>query len=439
MAFHGTHFKHEIREFDVADMMFGQRLDDWIAAADGMDAAQGEVADIIDGFVVCQINAKDVEPSLRFDIAEKHVLNGERLDFGVGRRGVLIAWWVALVLTERFDARRCDVDADSAVADDEIAEGAVAHEIVMRPADADAVARALQNAICDSDVLTGLRLVELLLHAADDDAVVAVREIAVADDDVAAGAEMDAVAVGHAEVCLHRHAANADIFAVEEPREPAGGINKRKVFQTNVFAANKEQAAARNQLVMLPFPVAFKRLEIFIDMDEIEALEIDLALSADADMGNPFAVHDVAFVVAKRITDFPIGIWLDFRIKFGIRSSEEDGVPCDFQTDIAFQTKRIEEIFAGSDENRAATICGARINGLLECFRTVEDSVADGAEIADVIDFFHVLFLSDRNGCAKAENRAKFRIECLYINCILSIFQRNSHEKTESRAIWNLP
>ena len=204
---------------------------------------------------------------------------------------------------------------------------------------------------------------------------------------------MDAVAVGHAEVCFHCDAADKDIFAVEEPREPAGGINKCKVFKTNVFAADKEQAAAWNQLVVLPFPVAFKRLEIFIDMDETEALEIDLALSADADVGDSFAVHDVAFVVAKRITNFPIGIWLYFRIKFRIRSSEEDGVPCDFQTDVAFQSKRIEEIFAGSDEDRAATICGARINGLLECLRAVEDSVADGAEIADVIDFFHVLFL----------------------------------------------
>ena len=186
MAFHGTHFKHEIREFDVADMMFGQRLDDWIAAADGMDAAQRDVADIIDGFVVGQIDAEDIEARLRFDVAKKHILNGEWLDFRVGRRGVLIARWVALVLTERLDARRCDIDADPAVADDEIAEGAVAHEIVMRPADADAVARTLQHAICDGDVLTGLRLVELLLHAADDYAVIAICEIAVADDDVTA-------------------------------------------------------------------------------------------------------------------------------------------------------------------------------------------------------------------------------------------------------------
>ena len=230
MAVDGAHFQYEIREFDVADMMFRQRLDDRITTANRMHAAQRNVADVINGFVVGQIDAENIEARLRFDVGKHHVLNGEGLDFRIGRGRVRIARRVALVLTDWLDARRCDVDADAAVTDDEIAERAVAHEIIVRPADADAVARALQDAVCDGDVFTGLRLVELFLHAADDNAVVAIREIAVADDDVAAGAQMDAVAVGHAEVGLHRDAADADIFAVEKPREPAGGIDERKIF-----------------------------------------------------------------------------------------------------------------------------------------------------------------------------------------------------------------
>ena len=79
MAFDRTHLQNEIREFNVADMMFGQRLDDRITAADGVDAAQGDVANIIDGFVVSQIDAENIEASLRFNVAEEHVLNGERL------------------------------------------------------------------------------------------------------------------------------------------------------------------------------------------------------------------------------------------------------------------------------------------------------------------------------------------------------------------------
>ena len=52
MAFDRTHLQYEIREFNVANMMFGQRFDDRITAADGVDAAQGDVANVIDGFVV---------------------------------------------------------------------------------------------------------------------------------------------------------------------------------------------------------------------------------------------------------------------------------------------------------------------------------------------------------------------------------------------------
>ena len=165
---------------------------------------------------------------------------------------------------------------------------------------------------------------------------------------------------------------------------------------------------------MFPFPMAFKRLEIFIDVNETEPLEVDFALSADADMGDSFAIHDVTFVVAKCVTDFPIRIWLNFRIEFRIRSSEHDGVPCDLQTDVVSQPQRIEEIFAGSDENRAAAVCGAFVDGFLKCLRTIEDAVADGAIITDVINFFHVLSLSVKNLCAKAENRAKFRIAFLH-------------------------
>ena len=414
MAFDRTHLQYEIRKFDVADMMFRQRLDDRITTTDRMDAAQGDVTNIIDGFVVGQIDAENIEARLCFDVAEEHVLNGERLDFRIGRGSVFIARWVTLVLTERLDARRCHVDANPAVADDEIAERAVAHEIIVRPAYADAVARALQHAVCDGDVFTGLRLVELFLHAADDDAVVAVREIAVADDDVAAGSEMDAVAVRHAEIRFHRDAANENVFAVEEPCEPASRVNQRQIFQTDVFATDEEEAAAWNQLVVFPFPMAFKRFEIFIDVDETEALEVDLALSADTDMGDSFAVHDVAFVVAKCVTDFPIRIWLDFRIQLRIRSREQDGVPCDLQTDVVSQPQRIEEIFAGSDENRAAAVRGAFVDGFLQGLRTIEDAVADGTIITDVINFFHVLFLSVKIVCAKAENRAKFRIAFLH-------------------------
>ena len=73
---------------------------------------------------------------------------------------------------------------------------------------------------------------------------------------------------------------------------------------------------------MLPFPMAFKWLEIFIDVNETEALKVDFALSADADMGDSFAIHDVAFVVAKGVFNSPVRIWLNFRIKLRIRSRE---------------------------------------------------------------------------------------------------------------------
>ena len=214
MAFDRTHLQNEIREFNVADMMFGQRLDDRIAAADGVDTAQGDVTNIIDGFVVGQIDAENIETRLRFDVAEEHVLDGERLDFRIRRGSVFIARWITLILTKRLDARRCHVNANPAVTNDKIAKRAIAHEIVVRPTNADAVARTLQHAVCDGNVLTGLRFVKLLLHAADDDTVVTICEIAVADDDIAAGSEMDAVAVRHAEVSLHRDAANENIFAV---------------------------------------------------------------------------------------------------------------------------------------------------------------------------------------------------------------------------------
>ena len=182
MPFHGAHVKDKVRELNVADMMFWQRTDNRITSADGVDASKGDVTDIIDCLVVRKINPKEIEPRLRLDIGEKHVLHSKGPDFWIGLRSVRITWRIALV--DFFDARRCDGDSNAAIAHDEIAERAVAHEVVVRPTDADATAGTLEDAVGDSNVFTGFRLVKLFLHAADDDAVITVCEVAIADDDI---------------------------------------------------------------------------------------------------------------------------------------------------------------------------------------------------------------------------------------------------------------
>ena len=151
-----------------------------------MDASKGDVADIIDRLVVRKINPKEIEPRLRLDIGEKHVLHSKGPDFWKGLRSVRITWRIALV--NFFDAWRCDGDSNAAFTEDKITERAVAHDIVVRPADADATAGTLEDAVGDSNVFTRFRLVELFLHAADDDAVITVCEVAIADDDITARA-----------------------------------------------------------------------------------------------------------------------------------------------------------------------------------------------------------------------------------------------------------
>ena len=342
MSFHGSHVKDKVRELNVADVMFRQRMNDGIASADGVDASKRNVTNIIDCLVVREIDSEEVEPRLRLDVGEKHVLDSKWLDFWIGRRGVWIAWWIALV--DFFNARRCDGDSNAAIAHDEIAERAVAHEVVVCPADADATAGTLENAVRDSDVFTWFWLIKLLLHATDNDAVVAVRKVAIADNHVAARAEMDAVAVGHAQIRLHGDAADADILAVKEPGEPASSVNQRQILQTNVLASDEKQASPWNQLVVLAFPMTFKQLEAVIDMNEFEPLKVDFALTTDAHMGYSFAVHHIASVIAEGISYLPKRIWLNLGIEFGIRSRKQDSIPGDFKADIAFQAQWIEKI-----------------------------------------------------------------------------------------------
>ena len=342
MSFHRAHVEDNVRELNIADVMLRQSTNDGIASADGVDAPKRNVTDIIDCLVLREIDSEEVEPCLRLDVGEKHVLDSKWLDFWIGRRGVWIAWRIALV--DFFDARRCDGDSDAAVAHDEIAERAVAHEVVMCPADTDATAGTLENTVCDSDVFTGFWLIKLFLHTADDDAVIAIREVAVADDDIAAGAEMDAVAVGHAQIRLHGDAADADILAVKEPCEPAGSVNQRQILQTNVLASNEKKASSWNQLVVLAFPMTFKQPEAVINMNEFETLEVDFALTTDAYMGYSFAVHHIASVIAEGISYLPKRIWLNLGIEFGIRSRKQDSIPRDFKSNIAFQAQRIEKI-----------------------------------------------------------------------------------------------
>ena len=69
---------------------------------------------------------------------------------------------------------------------------------------------------------------------------------------------MDAIAVWRTQIRLHGNATDADIFAVKKPCEPACTVNQRQILQADILAADKEQAAAWNHLVVPAFPVSLK-------------------------------------------------------------------------------------------------------------------------------------------------------------------------------------
>ena len=88
MSFHRAHVEDKVRELNVADMMLRQSTNDGIASADGVDASKRNVTDIIDCLVVREFDFEEVEPCLRLNVREKHVLDSKWLDFWIGRRGV---------------------------------------------------------------------------------------------------------------------------------------------------------------------------------------------------------------------------------------------------------------------------------------------------------------------------------------------------------------
>ena len=66
--------------------------------------------------------------------------------------------------------------------------------------------------------------------------VVAARKVAVPDANPARGGEMDAVAVGNAQVVVNGHALDINVLAVREGKGPARGIDRLDVVDSDMAA-----------------------------------------------------------------------------------------------------------------------------------------------------------------------------------------------------------
>ena len=139
--------------------------------------------------------------------------------------------------------RVVNIDAVADPVNYEIAEGAVANDVVAWASDTNSLAAAVQNAVSHSYSFADRWFFQHGLNSADNDAIIAGPQKAVADGNIPAGVNVDAVIVDHLLVAKHFDTMNVDFFAGYQPHGPAGRIHKRGVFNFDVPAFIKEDHA----------------------------------------------------------------------------------------------------------------------------------------------------------------------------------------------------
>ena len=149
----------------------------------------------------------------------------------------------SVVVRLEISLRVIHIDAVADPVNHEIAEGAVANDVVAWASDTNSLAATVQNAVGHRYSLADRWFFQHGLNGADNDAIIAGLQKAVADGNIPAGVNVDAVIVDHLLVAKHLDTMNGHFFAGYQPHGPAGRIHKRGVFHFDVPAFIKEDHA----------------------------------------------------------------------------------------------------------------------------------------------------------------------------------------------------
>jgi hypothetical protein len=202
------------------------------------------------------------------------------------------------------------------------------------------------------------------------DPVVAAAEVAIGDRHVFAAIDVESVLP----LVEDADAAEPDVRASGEMDAPRGAVGEREIGDGDVFALGEsdEHRALFGVAALGPGPLAESRAD---------PLAVDGGASGQADVPGSVgvdeaAIHRLGIVGAEAGIDGVVG---------NVAAAEDDGVGGDFERHVALELNRAdEEAAARREQDRAAALLVASIDGLLNGFGIERVAVAASTEVKHV-------------------------------------------------------